>query len=309
MDELEQRLRTTLHAADSMAVPELDPSTLVARASAKRPRSRLWSWLVAVVAAVALAVSGAVAVSTARAGVTVTVQFGDGSSDPVVGLDGQVATDLFAMVEDRRAAGEAVPSDAPAAGQGFSGFRVVASDAAKPEVVVLPDVVYVRQTSGWHRIADASGTYYARLWDVVVPQLSESDRDRLPATNPAIPRTSAAIPPQVGVTGVWELADPSRVSPASTSLKLKVTRMECASGHTGRILEPVVSYGASDIVIRTDVAQRRSTADTCQSNDWVTVTLALAEPVGDRQLIDAACLAGDAVRTSFCAAGAARWRP
>jgi len=309
MEELEQRLRIALREVDRFPVPQLDPAALAARASGPRPRKRLWAWLVAAVAAVAVAVSGAVVVSTARPMASVTVQIGRGTADPVVGLDAEVATQLFLMSQDMLAAGEGEPAQAPTTGSGFSGLLVVAGDAARPRLWILPDVVYVEEPSGWQRLADANGTFYAKVWDAVAPQLTPADRDALPDTRPAIPRTTAAVPPQVGVTGVWQLAEPESVSPTSTSLKLKVTRLECASGHTGRILKPVVSLGTNDIVIRTDVADRHSRADTCQGNDSVTVTVDLSEPVGDRALIDAACLAGEAVRGRQCAQGAVRWRP
>ncbi len=95
----------------------------------------------------------------------------------------------------------------------------------------------------------------------------------------------------------------------TTSLVLRVTRLECSGGKTGDLLEPVVSSGDNEIIIRTDAAPLGGGNHTCPGNDSVEVTVILPEPVGDRSLVDAACLQGEAVRTSFCATGAVRWTP
>lgn len=115
--------------------------------------------------------------------------------------------------------------------------------------------------------------------------------------------------PDAGATATWELTDPERVGTDSTEFSIGVTRLECASGVTGEVLEPVISYGDSEIVIRADVAPLSGDMHTCQGNDVVPVVVKLAEPIGDRDLVDAACLAGDAVSTSFCAGGPVRWTP
>ncbi len=309
MDELEQRLRSTLRAVDDLEVSQLDPTTLAARASVRKPRRRLWAWFVAGAAAVAIGASGAVAISTARPSATVTVQLGDGTA-PVVTLDQQLGTELFLMVDDQLAAGEGQAAAPPATGSGFGGFLVEASDPARPRLLVFPLEVYVGGASGWQRLADSSETFYTRIWDAVTSHLTEQQRDQLPATSPAIPRTDATVPPQVGVAAVWKLADSGTVAPTSTTLKLKVTRAACAAGRTGKLLAPVVSVGATDVVIRVDAAPLgQHGATTCPYNDWVSVTVELGQPLGNRTLLDAACLTGDAARTQDCAAGAIRWRP
>ncbi len=126
---------------------------------------------------------------------------------------------------------------------------------------------------------------------------------------PGLPEGEPSDGPDAGATGTWELLDPDQVGTTSTELTIGVTRLECASGVTGEVLEPVISYGEAEIVIRADVAPLSGNMHTCQGNDVVPVVVELAEPVGDRDLVDAACLAGEAVTTSFCAGGPVRWTP
>lgn len=103
-----------------------------------------------------------------------------------------------------------------------------------------------------------------------------------------------------GDPGVWELYDAESVTPATSVLNIGVTRLDCNSGVTGNALEPKVSYEQARILIETDVEPQRPQAATCQSNNYVRVRLELSEPIGDRQLVDASCLNGDADHTSFC---------
>ncbi|MEV7646836.1 hypothetical protein [Arthrobacter sp. NPDC089319] len=112
-----------------------------------------------------------------------------------------------------------------------------------------------------------------------------------------------------GSTGVWELLDAAEVGPASISLRLGVTRLECAGGETGTVLEPDVQFERDRIVIRTDVEPLTGDTYDCQGNNTVPVNVELSEPVGNRDLVDAACLGGDAVGTVFCTDGPVRWSP
>ena len=116
------------------------------------------------------------------------------------------------------------------------------------------------------------------------------------------------MPPSLGDPATWTLAEPDAVNAASTTLTLNVTRLGCSGGKTGEVLKPTVSTSDTQIIIRANVKPRTGPAD-CRGNDAVQINLALDEPVGARVLLDAACLEGDAVRTSFCAKGAARWKP
>lgn len=118
--------------------------------------------------------------------------------------------------------------------------------------------------------------------------------------------------PQQGAAavGVWMLSNPDDVNAQSTSLELGVVRLECAGGETGIVLDPQVFYEEGRILIRTDVAPLPPAEGyDCQGNDTVPLTVQLTEPVGERELVDAACLDGEAVGTSHCDDQGVRWQP
>ncbi|MGC3955843.1 MAG: hypothetical protein QM804_16630 [Propionicimonas sp.] len=122
------------------------------------------------------------------------------------------------------------------------------------------------------------------------------------------PGKSASAPD--GAAGTWRLVNAEQVGPDSTQLAIAVTRVECNGGVTGEVLRPVVAYSRSEVVIRALVARIEGDGPrSCPENDWVETTVKLAEPIGDRELVDAACLAGEAVETSVCAEGPVRWTP
>lgn len=113
-----------------------------------------------------------------------------------------------------------------------------------------------------------------------------------------------------GDPATWVLVHPDQVGPDSTEITIGVTRLDCNGGVTGEALEPVVEYTESELVIRALVAPIDTDLPrTCPGNDQVPVVVTLTEPIGDRDLVDAACLSGEAVSTSFCAAGPVRWTP
>jgi hypothetical protein len=113
----------------------------------------------------------------------------------------------------------------------------------------------------------------------------------------------------VGNIGTWQLLNAAEVTPESTTLQLGVTRLECSSGVTGTVLDPRVRVEQERIVIRTDVEPLPPGGYTCQGNDVVPVTVELNEPIGKRELVDAACLGGRAVNTAPCTDNGVRWRP
>lgn len=116
----------------------------------------------------------------------------------------------------------------------------------------------------------------------------------------------AASEPPGAATATWQLASPGAVSPGSQELDVAVTRLGCAGGKTGSVLEPRVKYELDRILIRTNVVAVDG-AQECPGNDAVPVTINLEEPVGDRQLVDAACLDTEATDTIFCTDNGVRW--
>ncbi|WP_104109084.1 hypothetical protein [Arthrobacter sp. N199823] len=115
--------------------------------------------------------------------------------------------------------------------------------------------------------------------------------------------------PESGDPGEWKLLAPDQVTPESTTLQLGVSRASCAGGVTGEVLIPQLTYEAGRITIRTDVAPLPDGAYTCQSNDFVPITVELQEAVGSRELFDALCLDSNRAGHSYCMDGGVRWAP
>ena len=118
---------------------------------------------------------------------------------------------------------------------------------------------------------------------------------------------ATAPPPPLGDTATWELLDPAGVNPTSQWLQVGVTRLDCSGGETGEVLEPQVSYDDERIVIRTDVEKLPDGNFDCQGNDVVPVEVHLDQSIGGRDLVDAACLKGEAAETAACAQPSVRW--
>lgn len=103
-----------------------------------------------------------------------------------------------------------------------------------------------------------------------------------------------------GDTATWQLLNPEAVTADSSVLELAVTRLGCANGVTGEVLAPRITYEAERILIEVDVEAQGEGAFTCLGNDAVPIIAELIEPIGERSLIDRACLEGEATTTAFC---------
>lgn len=128
-----------------------------------------------------------------------------------------------------------------------------------------------------------------------------------PQTPKSIDRGS--ITPEAGEIATWALRNSSEVTSNSTMLQLGVTRLDCAGGVTGAVLDPLVKSEQDRIVIRADVEPLPPGAHNCQGNNAVPVTVHLDQPVGKRELVDAACLEDRAIDTAACTNNGVRWRP
>jgi len=334
MTDFEDRIRDSLRPAASMPVPvtPLDPAELAARAG-RRPRSmmaaRVWLAAAAVIAVVAgvglvavfgpgrgqgvpavpIAPTPSATASTSAAAGTVEVMMFSGRRDPIATLNADVVDELYAMLADQEAAGLVKPSDSPPADNlGFRGFLVTPRDRSQPTLQILPTAVYL-QRAGTFRLEDPDQHFYNQVYDAIGPQLDPDVRAALPSGKPAIPTVGVSVPPQVGVAATWTLTQPESIDAHTVTFEVFATRLECASGKTGKLLAPVVVMGDNEVVIRIDATVRPAGADTCQSNAPVRVSITLPEPLGHRSLVDAACLAGDAVSTANCANGAVRSKP
>ncbi|WP_299518004.1 hypothetical protein [uncultured Serinicoccus sp.] len=90
-------------------------------------------------------------------------------------------------------------------------------------------------------------------------------------------------------------------------VSLLVTRLGCAGGVTGPVLDPVIEVEPDRVVISTPV-EARSGAANCLGNDTVPLEVRLGPDALGRDLVDAACLDGaEAAGTAACTPGPARW--
>jgi hypothetical protein len=110
-----------------------------------------------------------------------------------------------------------------------------------------------------------------------------------------------------GDAAVWDVDAAGPPAPSATAMTALVTRLGCSGGETGKVLEPVVVADAEQVVVTFSVEPLPNDAYPCPGNDSVPYVVELGEPLGNRELVDGACLSGEAASTSFCADGAVRW--
>ncbi len=111
-----------------------------------------------------------------------------------------------------------------------------------------------------------------------------------------------------GDVGIWQLPEGTDVTAETTSFTIEVTRLACAGGVTGEVLEPAVEVTDTEVVIVARVGEQKPGEYTCPSNDWVPVTVNLPEPIGQRQLVDGECQFGESGYVSHCE-NPVRWDP
>lgn len=110
-----------------------------------------------------------------------------------------------------------------------------------------------------------------------------------------------------GDAGTWQVMAAPEPTADGSRLYLGVTRLGCANGVTGEVLEPTVVMEENRVVISTRVEHFSGGAD-CPSNDVVPLEVELGPDALGKDLIDAACLSGgEAAGTAACSLGPARW--
>ena len=124
--------------------------------------------------------------------------------------------------------------------------------------------------------------------------------------------TGAGSPPAheasiLGDAATWQVMAAPEPTAEGSTLRVGVTRLGCANGVTGEVLEPTVVVDGEKVVITTTVEHFSGGAD-CPGNDVVYLDVELGPDALGKDLVDAACLDdGEAVGTAACALGAARW--
>lgn len=89
--------------------------------------------------------------------------------------------------------------------------------------------------------------------------------------------------------GEWFVAKGQKATPETTSLKVDVFEMDCNSGKPpwGRIMKPEILYREDWIVVTYFVRHKPTpTWETCPTNPPLSKKLKLAEPLGDRTILD-----------------------
>jgi hypothetical protein len=144
------------------------------------------------------------------------------------------------------------------------------------------------------------------------PSVSSTDSAK-PTPTPAFTETSSTLPPEDDVAGdlaVWKVAAADSLSAESESFTAYVTRLGCSGGVTGEVYAPVIVIGDRDIVVTFSVAPLDLDVRPCISNEEVPFVVDIGEPIGERRLVDGACLDdGEASSTGFCRSGPERWSP
>lgn len=120
------------------------------------------------------------------------------------------------------------------------------------------------------------------------------------------PSDRVAAPP-TGDTATWEVDPERRPTRDAQRVEVLVTRLGCASGKTGEVLPPDVREEDDQVVVTFAVERLARRDQTCPGNAPVPGGVDLDRPLGDRELLDGACLSGEAATTAACVEGPQRW--
>lgn len=122
----------------------------------------------------------------------------------------------------------------------------------------------------------------------------------------ALPACGGSHPDKPGDPAVWEIAPGQTVDAHTRALMVIVSRTGCSGGEQGRPVTPHVALGDEAVVVTFRIEPHIS-GGTCQGTAGVPYRLTLPEPLGTRDLVDGACLAGDGLSTTgFCLNGGVR---
>jgi hypothetical protein len=172
-----------------------------------------------------------------------------------------------------------------------------AEQAADPAAAALraflagPDgTSYPFPPTGWHRVYETpTAAVFVAPGDAATPWVMvavELTPDGIRVDRYGQCQARLALPDGIGPADFW--VDPAVVlGPEATTVAGFIRERSCASGRSpeGRVLEPLVVYGEAAIVVAYAVQQRPGGQD-CPSNPPFAVTLELAEPIGERLLLD-----------------------
>lgn len=129
------------------------------------------------------------------------------------------------------------------------------------------------------------------------------------------PSTSAFSSPSSGgetagtTSEPWTLLDSSKITKDSTTLHIQVNHGTCGTSSSPKVLEPRVQIRSDRVTIES-VAESVPNGDAmCAMLQYVPLTVTLPEPIGNREVVDGACLDPSEDQSYFCTDGAVRWHP
>ncbi len=117
-----------------------------------------------------------------------------------------------------------------------------------------------------------------------------------------------------GEIATWTIDASAPPMPSSSVVAVRVTRLGCSGGETGRVLRPGVVFTDTQVVITLNVEPLPKLSPNqgyaCPGNNAVPYEVPLGRPVGTRALVDGSCGLGEpAATTSYCSEdGGVRWK-
>lgn len=114
-----------------------------------------------------------------------------------------------------------------------------------------------------------------------------------------------------GAAAMWDVAAGQSVDAGTTTFVVTVMRVECNNGVTGTVNAPDIRTSDDEVVITFTVSpdEPGPGAAACPGNDGVAYEVRLPEAVGDRALVDGACVSTGAGDATACTRAAARRAP
>jgi hypothetical protein len=141
---------------------------------------------------------------------------------------------------------------------------------------------------------------------VLVSQAGQSGDARV-AAGPSV-----ALPPdpEPGDPAVWVIDPENPPSASSSTITALVTRLGCHGGETGHVLRPGVDVRDDAVVLTFTVEATGDGFFTCPGNNQVSHLVDLGQELGNRSLIDGACVSSElAAGTERCSDEGVRWVP
>lgn len=128
-----------------------------------------------------------------------------------------------------------------------------------------------------------------------------------PAPGPTPTRSAPPAPPSNSDAAPWVFA----LSPdsESTTLHVKVSQVSCSGGRPPDVSGSVVVYGPDRIYVGAYIHRLPPGDYFCNGGPPTDASFTLDEPVGDREIVDTACLDTRIANSYDCIDGAVRWTP